>query len=92
MTPASTLKARALFGSFLIAFCLVASVTSPALARVNLGNNVHIGGHDFSNQTYDRKHRAVIYLYDKTPYNEGCGWHADGHGGRVKTCHLKRIR
>ena len=92
MASESILKVRSFLGSFLMIFCLATGAAPPALARVNLGNNVHIGGHDFSNQIYDRKHRAVIYLYDKTQRNEGCAWHADGHGGRVKTCHLKRIK
>ncbi len=65
---------------------------SPAGAVVRFGRNVFIGGHDFSHQTYDRKHRAVIHLYDYTPRNAGCVWHADRHGGRVKVCHLRTIR
>jgi hypothetical protein len=58
-------------------------------AEVHFGRNVHVGGHDFSNQTFDSKHRARIYLYDHTPKHEGCVWRADGHGGRVKICDLR---
>ncbi|MBB3617196.1 hypothetical protein FHX12_004189 [Rhizobium sp. BK609] len=64
---------------------------APATAgEVRFGKNVRIGGHDFSNQTYDSKHRARIYLYNGKPRKEGCVWRKDGHGGRVKVCHLQR--
>ena len=64
----------------------------PASALVRFGNNVFIGGHDFSHQTYDRTHRAIVHLYNRTPPGAGCRWRPDGHGGRVKICHLGRIR
>jgi len=65
---------------------------SAAQAEVRFGRNVRVGGHDFSNQSFDRKRRAVIHLYDRTPSNAGCVWRSDGRGGRVKTCHLRRIK
>jgi hypothetical protein len=65
---------------------------SEAVATVHFGNGVRVGGHDFSNQTFDSKHRAKIYLYDRTPKHEGCAWHSDGHGGQVKVCHLRSIK
>lgn len=65
---------------------------STAQAEVRFGRNVRVGGHDFSNQSFDRKRRAAVHLYDRTPSNSGCVWRSDGRGGRVKTCHLRRIR
>lgn len=80
----SVLIAAAIMGA---ALC---GIGSTAQAEVRLGKNVHIGGHDFSNQTYNRKRRLVVHLYDRTPRNEGCVWRKDGAGGRVKVCHLRR--
>ncbi len=71
---------------------LSVTLSSAASAEVRFGRNVRVGGHDFSNQRFDRKRRAEIYLYDRTPARSGCVWRADGRGGRVKTCHLRRIR
>lgn len=69
--------------------CVLGSAT-PVLSEVRFGSNVRVGGHDFSNRTYDRKNRAVIHLYDRAPRNPGCTWRADGRGGRVQVCHLRR--
>ena len=60
-------------------------------AEVRFGRNVFVGGHDFSHQTFNARRRAVVHLYDRTPRREGCVWRADGRGGRVKTCHLRRL-
>ena len=68
------------------------TLSSTASAEVRFGRNVRVGGHDFSNQSFNRKRRAQIYLYDRTPARSGCAWRADGRGGRVKTCHLRRVR
>ncbi len=65
--------------------------SSPASALVRFGPNVFIGGHDFSHQTFGPGRRAIIYLYPRTPRHAGCRWHADGRGGRVKVCHLRRL-
>ncbi|MDK4738081.1 hypothetical protein PH547_04275 [Rhizobium sp. CNPSo 3464] len=81
---------RSFGASILVAILLVATLAPAAAGEVRLGKNVHIGGHDFSNQTFDSKHRARIYLYDRKPQKEGCAWRSDGHGGRVKICHLQR--
>lgn len=62
----------------------------PVQAEVRLGNNVRIGGHDFSNQTYNSKRRAEIYIHKGKPANEGCTWRKDRNGGRVKVCNLQR--
>jgi len=75
-----------MFGLFSIAIC-----SAPAFAEVRFGHNVHIGGHDFSNQTFDRNHRAKIYLYDRPPRHAGCTRQSDGRGGEVKVCHLQNL-
>ncbi len=67
-------------------------LSSAASAEVRFGRNVRVGGHDFSNQSFNRKRRAEIYLYDRAPARSGCVWRSDGRGGKVKTCHLRRIR
>jgi hypothetical protein len=80
-----------LFATSMFAVAVLASTLGPAAAgEVRFGKNVRVGGHDFSNQTFDNKHRARIYLYKGKPRNEGCVWRKDGHGGRVKVCHLQR--
>ena len=71
---------------------LSAALSSGASAEVRFGRNVRVGGHDFSNQSFNRKRRAEIYLYDRAPAGSGCVWRSDGRGGKVKTCHLRRIR
>ncbi|HEV7326299.1 MAG TPA: hypothetical protein VGN91_14645 [Bosea sp. (in: a-proteobacteria)] len=68
------------------------AVAVPAAAEVRFGNNVRIGGHDVSNQRFDRRNRGVYHLYEGRPRDPGCSWRSDGRGGRVKTCHLQRIR
>ncbi len=67
-------------------------MTGTTQAEVRFGRNVRVGGHDFSNQTFNRNRRAVIHLYDRQPRHSGCVWRADGRGGKVKICHLRRIR
>lgn len=69
-----------------------AALSAGAAAEVRFGRNVRVGGHDFSNQSFDRKRRAEIYLHDRTPPRSGCMWRPDGRGGKVKTCHLRRVR
>ncbi|WP_377838622.1 hypothetical protein [Bosea sp. UC22_33] len=86
----SALAATALLVSAIIG--LSAALSSGVSAEVRFGRNVRVGGHDFSNQSFNRKRRAEIYLYDRTPAGSGCVWRSDGRGGRVKTCHLRRIR
>ncbi|NRP86809.1 hypothetical protein GFPCMMHI_02718 [Ensifer adhaerens] len=75
----------------IVALVVLAAMLAPAAAgEVRFGKNVRVGGHDFSNQTFDSKHRARIYLYNHKPRKEGCIWRSDGRGGRVKVCHLQR--
>ena len=79
-----------LLAFFALALSLV--VAAPAAAEVRFGNNVRIGGHDVSNQRFDRRNRGVYHIYEGRPRNPGCSWRSDGRGGRVKVCHLQRIR
>ncbi len=74
------------------ALALPLAVADPAAAEVRFGNNVRIGGHDASNQRFDRRNRGVYHIYEGRPRNPGCAWRSDGRGGRVKVCHLQRIR
>lgn len=78
--------------ALLLAAVAMAGAIAPARAEVRFGKNVRVGGHDFSNQTYNRRRRAEIRLYDRNPRNPGCVWRADGRGGKLKLCHLRRIR
>lgn len=91
MKPISTQLIRRALVLPLVVCGALAGSASHAAAEVRLGRNVHVGGHDFSNQTYGPKRRAVINLYDHKPRNEGCVWRSDGRGGKVKTCHLRQI-
>ncbi|CAN7220779.1 hypothetical protein LJR090_000901 [Bosea sp. LjRoot90] len=68
------------------------ATTVPAVAEVRFGNNVRIGGHDVSNQRFDRRNRGVYHIHEGRPRNPGCSWRSDGRGGRVKICHLQRIK
>ncbi|MFC5392236.1 hypothetical protein [Bosea vestrisii] len=83
---------RATFPLALFALTLILAVAGPAAAEVRFGNNVRIGGHDASNQRFDRRNRGVYHIYEGRPRNPGCTWRSDGRGGRVKVCHLQRIR
>jgi len=60
-----------------------------ATAEVRFGKNVRVGGHDFSNQTFDSKKRGEVYLYKGKPRKEGCVWRKGKNGDRVKVCHLQ---
>ena len=80
-----------LFVPTILALIVLAGALAPVAAgEVRFGKNVRVGGHDFSNQTFDNKHRARIYLYKGKPRNEGCIWRKDSDGARVKICHLQR--
>ncbi len=74
---------------FSIALMLFALIGSSANAEVRFGKNVRVGGHDFSNQTFNSKKRGEIYLYKGKPRNEGCIWRKGRNGERVKVCHLQ---
>jgi hypothetical protein len=89
MTRSASPAARLLA---LLALTSPLAVAGPAIAEVRFGNNVRIGGHDASNQRFDRRNRGVYHIYEGRPRNPGCSWRSDGRGGRVKICHLQRIR
>ena len=89
MTGPAHLAARLLA---LFALTLPLAVVAPAAAEVRFGSNVRIGGHDASNQRFDRRNRGVYHIHEGRPRNPGCAWRSDGRGGRVKVCHLQRIR
>ncbi|KAB2692297.1 MULTISPECIES: hypothetical protein [Brucella] len=72
-----------------LAVMLAVSLGFPAYAEVRFGKNVRVGGHDFSNQTFNSKRRGKIYLYEGKPRNEGCDWRKGKNGERVKVCHLQ---
>lgn len=71
---------------------MLAGLVAPAAAEVRFGNNVFIGGHDFSHQSFGPRHRAVVTLYDHPIRGAGCVTRADGRGGTVKRCRLQTIR
>lgn len=66
------------------------ALTGPASAEVRFGKNVRIGGHDVSNQTFNKKRRGQYHVYDKQPKNPGCHWRNNKDGSKTKVCHLKR--
>ena len=72
--------------------CILAIMLSSAsaFAEVRFGKNVRVGGHDFSNQTFNEKRRGRIHIYEGKPKNEGCTWKRGKNGEHVKVCHLQR--
>jgi hypothetical protein len=81
--------------ALLIALTLTAATgglisPSPALAEVRFGNNVRIGGHDASNQTFNRQRRGHYVIHEGRPAREGCRWVKNRDGSRTKLCHLQR--
>ena len=69
---------------------LLLNMPKPAAAEVRFGRNVRIGGHDVSNQTFNRQRRGEFNIYNTTPPNAGCRWRANSDGSRTKVCNLKR--
>lgn len=63
-----------------------------AYAEVRFGNNVFIGGHDVSHQTFNSQRRGEYYVHEGRPAHPGCVWRANGDGSRSKVCHLQRKR
>ncbi|GGC59730.1 hypothetical protein [Chelatococcus reniformis] len=88
MKPMMPRQARSMALAAVLGGAIAAA--APASAEVRFGRNVYVGGHDFSHQTFNKKRRGVIHLYDRTPRNQGCTWRVDGRGGKVKVCHLRR--
>lgn len=75
----------------LSALVLPLALAGSADAEVRFGGNVRIGGHDASNQRFDRRNRALYRIHEGRPRNPGCAWRPDGRGGRIKICDLQRI-
>jgi len=74
--------------SLVLAWSLTAA--APANAEVRIGKNVRIGGHDVSNQTFNRKRRGKYIIYKGKPKRPGCRWQRNKDGSKTKICHLQR--
>ncbi len=72
-----------------IALLASALWAAPVRAEVRFGNNVFIGGHDASNQTFTSQRRGEYYLYDGRPPHQGCAWRNNRDGSRTKVCRLQ---
>ena len=68
---------------------LAAFLWQPAHAEVRFGQGVRIGGHDFSNRTFNRRRSLNVKLYRDTPRNAGCRW-VRRPGGKTQLCNLRR--
>lgn len=81
---------------FALSICLVlpslALNSQVANAEVRFGKNVRIGGHDVSNQKFNRKRRGVYKIYNGKPKRPGCRWRKNSDGSKTKICHLQRKR
>ena len=70
---------------------LLALMAQPAAqAEVRFGKNVRIGGHDVSNQTFNKKRRGEYHIYKGKPKKTGCRWRRNADGSKTKVCHLQR--
>jgi hypothetical protein len=69
---------------------MVINLPLPASAEVRFGRGVKIGGHDVSNQTFNRQRRGEFNIYNSMPPNVGCRWRANRDGSRTKVCNLQR--
>ena len=75
----------------LVSFSMLSPfAASTAISEVRFGKNVRIGGHDVSNQTFNKKRRAKYYIYKNKPKNAGCRWKRNRDGSKTKICHLQR--
>ncbi len=75
---------------FFTALVLGVCLLSPAKAEVRFGKNVRVGGHDASNQTFDKNNRGEYYIYENDPKSPGCRMRKNADGSKTKECHLKR--
>ncbi len=58
------------------------AMAMPAGAEVRFGNNVRIGGHDASNQRFDRRNRGAYHIHEGRPRNPAAaGAPTAGAGG-----------
>jgi hypothetical protein len=74
------------------ATAVLIAASSAASAEVRFGDNVFIGGHNVSNQTFTHERRGEYHVYDGRPPNPGCAWRANGDGSRTKVCNYQRRR
>ncbi|MGB3502992.1 MAG: hypothetical protein WBA44_15325 [Mesorhizobium sp.] len=71
------------------------SLPAPALAEVRFGNNVRIGGHDFSNRTY--RTVRIERITTRPPWqgcrilNKGARFEGRRLTSRTEICYLKSI-
>ena len=72
---------------FVVALC---GSALPSAAEVRFGNNVRIGGHDVSNQTFTKQKRGKFIIHETQPKNAGCVWRKNGDGSKTKVCNFKR--
>lgn len=86
---------RRAFRGALIGLAIAIALPAPAMAEVRFGNNVRIGGHDFSNRTY--KSVRITRTTKRPPWN-GCrilnkGARFEGRRlkSRTEICYLKTI-
>jgi hypothetical protein len=82
-----SLKPAGLFAA-IAAWALI--MVNPSFGQVRFGNNVRIGGHDVSNQRFDRKRRGEFHIYNAAPPTPGCRWRSNRDGSSTKVCHLQR--
>lgn len=75
---------------FGVVIALIAGIALPASAEVRFGNNVRIGGHDVSNQTFTKQKRGKFIIHETQPKNAGCVWRKNSDGSKTKVCNLKR--
>jgi hypothetical protein len=79
--------------ALIVAGCsLGAAIVTPVHSEVRFGKNVRVGGHDVSGQTFNKKRRAVYYIYKGKPLRPGCRTFRNRDGGTTKICHFQRKR
>lgn len=76
----------------LLCCAALCALSLPATAEVRFGKNVRIGGHDASNQTFDRQNRGEYTIHEGKPPLEGCYLRRNADGSRTRVCHLQRKR
>ena len=81
---------QVLFVALAVLAGVVINLPLPAVAEVRFGRGVRIGGHDVSNQTFNRQRRGEFNISDTKPSNPGCRWRANRDGSRTKVCNLQR--
>ena len=78
-------------GRWLVCLCAFAALAPAAASEVRFGAHVHIGGHDVSNQTFDRHRRGAFYPHATQPHPSGCVWRQNADGSVTKICRYKQL-